>query len=194
MSFGLHRAMDTIGAAAGVLLAYYFITAWKGGYKTVFMWSLVPAFLGVIVLFFVKEKTIKTDKELIKTDKPKSKFNFSLKSFKRLDKKLQYFLLIALLFTLGNSSNQFLFLRSAKLGFSTANIILLYLVYNIVYALVSYPAGVISDKIGRKKLLILGYLFYGIVYFGFAMASAKLTICSSLIYFFSTILFSSSGI
>ncbi|HAM37776.1 MAG TPA: MFS transporter [Elusimicrobia bacterium] len=175
MSFGLHRAMDTAGAVIGVSLAYYFITVWKNGYKTVFIWSLVPAFLGVVALFFVKES--KKSKDVITSDlNSNKKFNFSFKSFKILDKKMQYFLLITLLFTLGNSSNQFLFLRSSKLGFSAANIILLYLVYNIVFAIVSYPFGILSDKIGRKKLLVIGYLFYGIVYFGFAIASAKHTV------------------
>ncbi|MFA5780002.1 MAG: MFS transporter [Elusimicrobiota bacterium] len=173
-AFGLHRTMDTVGAASGVLLAYFFMTAWHGSYKTVFLWSVVPAVLGVAVLFFVKEKkVIPVDKIQIQTEK---KPKISFKSFKTLDKKLKYFLLIALLFTLGNSSNQFLFLRSKNLGFSAANIILLYLVYNIVYAFVSYPAGIISDKIGRKKILVMGYFFYGLVYFGFAFASAKISI------------------
>jgi MFS family permease len=169
-AFGLHRTMDTIGAAAGVLLAYYFMAKLPNGYKTVFLWSIVPAILGVIVLFFVIEKS-KT-----KTTETQKKPKFSFKNFKYLDKKLQYFLIIAFIFTLGNSSNQFLFLRSKDLGFSAANIILLYFVYNIVYAIVSYPAGVISDKIGRKKILVVGYLFYGIVYLGFAFASTHLSI------------------
>ncbi|MBI5573708.1 MAG: MFS transporter [Elusimicrobia bacterium] len=172
-AFGLHRTMDTIGAAAGVLLAYFFITTWHGSYKTVFLWSVVPAALGVVVLFFVKEKH-KTDTEQKHGTDTKLKINF--KSFKYLDKKLKYFLMIAMLFTLGNSSNQFLFLRSKNLGFSAANIILLYLMYNIVYAFVSYPAGIISDNIGRKKILVMGYFFYGLVYFGFAYASAKISI------------------
>lgn len=172
-AFGLHRTMDTVGAASGVLLAYFFITAWHGSYKTVFLWSVVPAALGVAVLFFVKETRRTGTEQKYRTDtKPK----FSFKNFKTLDKKLKYFLMIAMLFTLGNSSNQFLFLRSKNVGFSAANIILLYLVYNIVYAFVSYPAGIISDKIGRKKILVTGYFFYGLVYFGFAFASAKILI------------------
>ncbi len=186
-AFGLHRTMDTIGAAAGVLLAYFFMTAWNGSYKTVFLWSVVPAALGVFVLFFVKEKRIPKDviarNEMTKQSKNEIASGLKpfamtekIKSFKTLDKKLKYFLMIALLFTLGNSSNQFLFLRSRNLGFSAANIILLYLVYNIVYAFVSYPAGIISDKIGRKKILVMGYFFYGLVYFGFAFASAKISI------------------
>ncbi len=186
-AFGLHRTMDTIVATAGVLLAYFFITAWHGNYKTVFLWSVVPAALGVAALFFVKEtrtpKDVIARNEMTKQSKNEIASGLKpfamtekIKSFRMLDKKLKYFLLIALLFTLGNSSNQFLFLRSKNLGFSAANIILLYLVYNIVYAFVSYPAGIISDKIGRKKILVMGYFFYGLVYFGFAFAAAKLSI------------------
>jgi MFS family permease len=84
---------------------------------------------------------------------------------------LQLFLLVAFLFTLGNSSNTFLLLRAKNLGFSSATAILLYLVYNVVYGIVSYPAGRLSDKIGRKRLLVAGYAFYGIVYLGFALVN-----------------------
>ena len=170
-AFGLHRAMDTIGASAGVLLAWYFMTVWKDGYRVVFLYSIIPAVLGVLILFFVKEKiSVKAP------DNGEKKVKISLKGFKQLNKKLQYFLIISLLFTLGNSSNQFLFLRSKGLGFSASAIILLYFVYNLVYAAVSYPAGIISDAFGRKKLLVVGYMFYGIVYFGFALAKAPVSI------------------
>ncbi|MDE3091525.1 MAG: MFS transporter, partial [Chloroflexota bacterium] len=75
------------------------------------------------------------------------------------------------IFALGNSSNEFLLLRASNLGFDNATVILLYLVYNIVYALVSWPAGRLSDRVGRKALLVVGYFTYGIVYIGFAIAS-----------------------
>jgi MFS family permease len=86
-----------------------------------------------------------------------------------LPRKLQLFLVVALIFTLGNSSNTFLLLRAQNLGFTPATAILLYLVYNLVYGLVSYPAGKLSDRIGRKRLLVAGYAFYGLVYLGFAL-------------------------
>lgn len=70
---------------------------------------------------------------------------------------------------MGNSSNQFLLLRAKSLGSPLPQVILFYLVYNIFYALVSYPASRLSDRIGRKKLLVLGYFFYGLVYLGFAL-------------------------
>jgi len=158
-AFGLHRAMDSLGATIGVLLAYFLIVSYKDEFKTVFLLSLIPAFLGVVFLFLVKEK-----KSEIKSAPGKIKFQW-----RALDKRLKLFLIFTFIFTLGNSSNQFLLLRAKNLGSPLSTVILLYLVYNITYALVAYPASRLSDKIGRKKLLVLGYLIYGLVYLGFAL-------------------------
>jgi MFS family permease len=158
-AFGLHRTMDTLGAITGVLLAYFLITGFKGNMKAIFLFSLVPAVPGVIVLFFIREK--KAPKE---ASPNKLQFKWHC-----LDKRLKLFLIFTFIFTLGNSSNQFLLLRAQNLGNPLPKVILFYLVYNIVYALVSYPAARLSDKIGRKKLLVMGYFFYGLVYLGFAV-------------------------
>jgi MFS family permease len=171
-AYGFHRMMDTLGAMSGVILAYYFITSYKGNYKIIFLLSLIPAFLGVLFLFFVKEK-IKKKNEIIK---------ISL-SFSKLDKRLKYFLLIVFIFALGNSSNQFLLLKAKNIGFSIEKVLLLYLTYNISYAIFSYPAGKLSDKIGRKTLLVSGYLFYAIVYLGFAIVSKPLYIFFLFIFY-----------
>lgn len=159
MAFGLHRAMDTSGACVGVLLAYFFITRFKGDFKDIFLFSLIPASLGVMILFLVKEK----GGQKAASSRP-LQFKWGV-----LDKRLKLFLIFTFIFTLGNSSNQFLLLRAQQLGNSLPKIILFYLLYNIVYGLVSYPAGKLSDRIGRKKLLVAGYLFYGLVYLGFAI-------------------------
>jgi len=162
-AFGLHRALDTGGAVVGVLLAYFFFTRLaQGAYAPVFLWSLVPAVIGVLLLIFVREAKPKEGKE---AKLPSLRWN-------ALPRKLQLFLVVALLFTLGNSSNTFLLLRANNLGFTPAVAILLYLVYNFVYGLVSYPAGRLSDRIGRKTLLVAGYAFYGLVYLGFALVNA----------------------
>lgn len=162
-AFGMHRAMDTLGAIIGVLIAYFLIKSFsrEGGVslRRIFLFSLIPAFLGILFLFFVKEK-----KKDTKEGSEKLQFKWSA-----LDKKLKLFLIFTFIFTLGNSSNQFLLLRAKNLGSSVPRIILFYLVYNIVYFLSSYPAAYLSDKIGRKKLLVLGYFFYGVVYLGFAI-------------------------
>ena len=161
-AFGLHRAMDTLGAVVGVVLAYFIVIRFKGSLRSVFLFSLVPAFFGVLVLFWVREK--KKEPALNRL-KPELKWS-------ALDKRLKLFLIFTFIFTLGNSSNLFLLLRAKNAGADTATVILLYLVYNIVYFAVMYPASKLSDKIGRKKLLVLGYLLYGLVYLGFALSNS----------------------
>jgi len=158
-AFGLHRAMDTAGAAIGVGLAFFFFTQYAGDYSRVFLWSLVPAGVGVLLLMFVHD---------IRRSDPGSVGLPSLR-WDRMPKRLRVFMIIAMVFTLGNSSNTFLLLRAGGLGFSPATAILLYLVYNLSYALFSYPAGRLSDGIGRKSLLVAGYAVYGLVYLGFAL-------------------------
>lgn len=161
-AFGLHRMMDTSGAAAGVIIAYFLLTSQNGkiDVRNLFLLSLIPAGLGVGVLFFIKEKPANG------TLAKKLDFKWSA-----LPLKLKLFLLVTLLFTLGNSSNQFLLLRAKNLGYATETVLLLYLAYNLVYAFISYPAGHLSDIIGRKTLLVLGYLCYGLVYLGFAVTN-----------------------
>jgi len=162
-SFGLHRALDTAGAAVGVLLAYFFFTTLaRGEYAPVFLWSLVPAVIGVVLLLFVREIRLQESKT---AQLPSLQLGI-------LPRKLRLFLAIAFIFTLGNSSNTFLLLRASNLGFTPAAAILLYLVYNLIYGLVSYPAGRLSDRIGRKTLLVAGYVFYGLVYLSFAFVNA----------------------
>jgi len=158
-AFGLHRAMDTLGAVLGIILAYYFLVSRRQDFSAIFLYSLIPAGMGVILLFLVREK-ISTFSS--------ARLDF-LRSWSRLDRRLKAFLLVVFLFALGNSSNQFLLLRARNLGMDTPIILLLYLAFNLVYSLFSYPAGRLSDRIGRKTLLVTGYLLYGIVYLGFAV-------------------------
>jgi len=162
-AFGVHRAMDTLGAAVGVLVAYLFLSGGSTNYGGVFLWSLVPACIGVALLVLVREHRITTAPASLPS------FRWSI-----LPRKLKLFLVVALMFTLGNSSNTFLLLRSSGLGFSPRMALLLYLVYNLTYALSSYPAGRWSDTIGRKWLLVTGYAVYGMVYLGFGWATPEI--------------------
>ena len=157
-AFGLHRTLDTWGAVLGVGLGYWFFTRMPDQYTRVFLVALVPAALGVLVLLAVRESRHEGPRVA-----PPS-LGWSV-----LPRRLQFFLVISLLFALGNSSNAFLLLRAKSLGFTAAVAILLYGVYNVSYALSSYPVGRISDRIGRKTLLVAGYAFYGLVYLGFAL-------------------------
>jgi MFS family permease len=161
-AYGLHRTMDTAGAVVGVGLAYYFIKYYKGDYKFIFLLSIIPASFGVLALSFAIEKAPK----IIKT-----KITY-FTSFRELDFRLKAFLIIIFIFSLGNSSNQFLLLRAKGLGVKVESVILLYLIYNGVYSLLSYPAGKISDIIGRRWLLVSGYICYGFVYLLFAIINS----------------------
>jgi len=159
-AFGLHRAMDTFGAVIGVAIAYLLLMANNSNFERIFIFSMIPALLGVVALFFIRQP--RKEKESGKT------FSFS---WSQLDGRLKAFLILTFIFNLGNSSNQFLLLRANKLGASAPLVVLLYLVYNLSYWILSYPAGRISDRIGRKKVLVVGYFIYALVYSGFAWVS-----------------------
>lgn len=159
-AFGLHRAMDTIGAVIGVVIAYLLISSNTTNFTRIFWFSMIPACLGVAALFMIRKPR----------DLKASGKRFSL-SFSQLDTRLKAFLILAFIFNLGNSSNQFLLLRASKLGVSTPVVLLLYLAYNLSYAIVSYPASSLSDKVGRRRVLVIGYILYAAVYFGFALVT-----------------------
>lgn len=164
-AFGIHKALDMAGSAAGILIAYLLLANASGGfeYKKLFLISIIPAVLGLAVLLFVKEK-----KRQPQAVKKRERF---WKRLKEVDVNLKLYLLVAFLFTLGNSSNTFLLLRAKSVGFTDTNVVLLYLVYNLTAALLSIPFGRLSDKIGRKKVLVAGYLAFAAVYAGFAFVS-----------------------
>ena len=157
-AFGLHRTLDTWGAVLGVALGYWFFTRMPGDYARVFLWALLPATAGVLVLLAVREPRHEGPRRA----PPRL-------TWSALPRRLQLFLAITFLFTLGNSSNAFLLLRAQGLGVSAAAAILLYGAYNASYALSSYPSGRLSDRAGRKTLLVAGYVFYALVYLGFAL-------------------------
>lgn len=166
--FGIHRTMDTVGAVCGVLIVYFFVQKMLNNiemYKKVFLLSVIPAVIAVIVLFFVKEPA--SEKKVSRTK------SFKFYDLKYVPQKAKRYIFISTIFALGNSSNQFLLLKSKNVGFSAAEVILLYLVYNISYTLFSYPAGVVGDKIGKKKVLVMGYLVYSLVYLFFGLINVE---------------------
>lgn len=112
-AFGLHRAMDSLGATMGVLLSYFLLVHFKGNLKNIFLFSLIPAFFGVAFLFLVKEKKRPKEVQAFPKEKPQSsKAPGGIKAgWHALDKRLKLFFIFTLVFTLGNSSNQFLLLR-----------------------------------------------------------------------------------
>ncbi len=160
-SFGLHKMLDMAGSSVGALLAYLFLSA-HIGYRSAFYWSILPALVGVALIFLIRET---------KCDVPKQE-KFSVKGI-HLDARLKYYLAVIFIFCLGNSSNAFLLLKAQDRGFSATEVILLYFLFNVATSVCAIPAGKLSDKIGRSKVLVPGYLVYGLVYFGFALFSSR---------------------
>ncbi|MDD4179350.1 MAG: MFS transporter [Candidatus Margulisbacteria bacterium] len=154
--FGFHRMMDTFGAVCGPLIAIGLMAIFASNYRLIFLISFIPALIGVLILqFFVTE---------VRKPIPVEKIKIAWKDF---GPKYNLFLLVSIIFSLGNSSDVFLILRSKDLGLSAMMVVLAYVVYNIFYATLSYPAGIMADKIGFKKVLLMGFLIYSFVYAGF---------------------------
>ena len=161
--FGLHRTMDNIGSIMGPLLAFSLLSFLRNDYRAFFWLAALPAFLAIFVLLFlVQEKG-----EVNLSDAPRTfrqPFNF-----RQFDRPFLLFLAISVLFELANSSNAFLLLRVKEVGLPTELIPIIYLFCNIFKAASSLPGGVLSDILGRRNLLALGWLVYGGCYllFGF---------------------------
>ncbi len=163
-AFGFHRAMDTMGAVIGPLLAILALRYLNENYRLIFLLSFFPAFIGVILLlFFVQEKK----KELVSSAGLQFKW-------RDLDPSFKVFLFISFIFALGNSSDAFLILRAKQLGLSVTMVMVLYVLFNFIYAIFSLPAGIISDKIGPKKILLSGFLLFAIIYLLFGMITRNL--------------------
>jgi MFS family permease len=159
--FGLHRAMDTSGAVIGSILAY---ALWRAGfdYKTIFLIAGILAVLALIPFHKVKESSGAPNGHL--------RMNAS-----DLSPELRKFLVIACLFALGNFSYMFFILRAQALfsgAESVAVPLLLYVLFNLVYALLAMPIGIWSDKIGRRNVLALGYALFALTALGFAFVSS----------------------
>ena len=167
-AFGIHKALDMAGSAIGILLSFILLASSGGSfnYKRIFVISAIPAVLGVAMLLFVKEN---------KSIPAKVREPF-WKKVRGLDSRLKLYLVTAFIFTLGNSSNTFLLLRAKSIGFTDTNVVLLYFVYNITAAALSVPLGKVSDKIGRKQLLIGGYLIFAAVYLMFAFVRSAVSL------------------
>lgn len=177
MAFGLHKSLDMAGSSIGIFTAFLLMKSMSGGdvdYKKIFLVALIPTCIALFMFTFVKEKKPKANQI------PKEKF---WKNIRKINPQLRLYLVIVLLFTLGNSSNSFLLLRAQNVGFDDTYVILMYFIYTATASLLAIPMGKLSDKVGRKALLAGGYLVFTIVYLGFAFAPSKpLIILTFIIY------------
>jgi MFS family permease len=171
--FGFHRAMDTLGAAIGPTLALVFLIFYPHQYKTIFLIAFVPGIISVLLVFLVKEKKAPT------STLGKGNFFsfFKYWNIATLDyKRLVVGLLILALF---NSSDLFLILKTKQVTGSDRITIEAYILYNVVFALASYPLGAIADKIGIKKVFFSGLALFAFVYFLFGITNSTAVIFSA---------------
>jgi MFS family permease len=167
--FGFHRAMDTVGACLGPAIALVFLYFYPNQYRLLFVIAFLPGVAAIIATFYLREASTKTYVIGDKKVKPPSFFIFFsyLKNSKRDYKKLAGALIA---FALVNSSDVFLLLKSKEVLHSDTMVIGLYIFYNLVYAVFAYPAGILADKFGLKKIFLAGILIFACVYFFIAFA------------------------
>lgn len=167
-SFSFHRSMDTMGAVVGPAIAMLVLAFFSNNYRLVFWLSMVPASIAVLIIVVcIKEKKKTT------SDAPANRPKLSLSI---LDARAKFFICIAALFALGNSSDAFLILRAQQIGIATAVIPAVYLLFNLVYSASAIPAGMIADRFGKKRLILLGFILFAALYFGFARAQTPAAI------------------
>jgi len=160
-AFGLHRGLDTAGAVLGPLLGLALLHVLQNDYRTIFMISAIPALLAVLLLIaLVREPQRRTG------NLPAAEF---LK-WRQCDPAFKKFLLASALFALGNSSDAFLILRAQALGYSTSAAVLLFVIFNVVYALLAFPLGKLADRLGARPLLAASFLLFAVSYAGFGLA------------------------
>ncbi|MCL2764028.1 MAG: MFS transporter [Treponema sp.] len=178
-AFGLHKALDMFGAALGIFIVFMLLREQSGdfNYKYLFALSMIPAALGLIMFIFVKEKKLLISvNNAMYSRKAETLIREPFwKNIKKIDSQLKLYLLVVFIFTLGNSSKAFMILKASDSGFNEIDVILLFMIYHIVAAALSMPLGKLSDKIGRKNLLVPGYIIFALCYFGFAIAGSKLS-------------------
>jgi MFS family permease len=173
LAFGFARAADTAGAMLGLLVALFVVwkaqanalTLSKSTFQIIVLASLVPAVIAVLVLAVGARDVPVTGQ------RQPPRF-----PFRSLGKPFLAFLIIAGIFDLGNSSDAFLVLRAQERGLSVTGVLVMLVSFNLVYTLVSAPAGALSDRVGRKKIVVIGWLIYAAIYLGFALARTGLQV------------------
>lgn len=157
-AFGLEGAGDNLGAVLGPLLTILLFFSFRINIRYIFYLAIIPGLLAVVLMLFVKERKTEVHS--------KSKIDVHA----RFPKTYWRYLFVTALFGLGNSSNAFLILQLTGQGLSLVKTVFVYAMFNLTAALISYPAGSLSDKFGRKPLLLMSFIIFFIAYIGFAFA------------------------
>jgi MFS family permease len=158
--FGFHRGMDTLGAAIGPVVALVLLQYFPNNFQLIFLLAFVPSAFAVLFALLVKDKPIRAE----------SKFRNNYAAFwKAAPKSYKKILVLITIFSLVNSSDVFLILKSKDVSDSSTLAIFGYIFYNLIYAAASYPLGGLADKYGKKKIFSIGLIIFSLVYFGFAI-------------------------
>jgi len=160
-SFGLQKAMDNSGAIAGPLLAFILLSLFHDNYRLIFLLAGIPAILAIFVIIFRIKEAKKEKHEL-----------FTRFHFREFPAKYYLFLVIIFIFTLGNSTDALLLVKANEVGIKVALIPIVYLTTNFVSVIASVPIGILSDKTGKEKILIAGFIIYSVVYYGFGVTTS----------------------
>ena len=196
-AFGFQRAMDHAGAVIGPLIAGLLMSVFLLDIRKIFLLSYIPgAIVILLILFGVKEVTgsklknascnaaITIEKPALQSEELKKKEPvLNVQDFKKLGGRFNYFLIILIIFALGNSTDAFLLLRASDLGIKTAYIPILWAAFHASKVLFSIIGGNISDKVGRKILIITGWVVYFLTYFGFAFANKSWQIWALFLFY-----------
>jgi len=162
-AFGFHRALDTAGAVVGPLIGLGLLSAFgEGRLRLIFILALLPAVASVVLVRLARERA----RTVPARPAGRARLDFS-------GAPAAYWLIlgISLLFAFGNSSDAFLLLRASDLGLGLTAVILAYVVYNVAYSLLSFPAGLAADRLGPRSVMAGGFFVFGLVYLGFATAN-----------------------
>ncbi len=157
-SFGFHRTLDTLGAVAGPLLAVVLLSALSLNLRDLFLSSIIPALIGIALLTFVTDTSRGMEKKIGGITALKSR-------------ELRIFLLAVLVASLGRYSYAFTIWRAEELGYTLTQSILLYAIFNLIYSIAAYPAGALSDRIGKKIVILAGFILFSLSSLLFAFAS-----------------------
>ncbi len=167
--FGFHRSIDTLGAVIGPLLALIYLAYYPNDYKTLFFIAFFPGIAAIGFTFLIKEKKKETP-----SLKAKTRLLDFVKYWKESPTTYRKLVGALLVFTLFNSSDIFLLLKIKEAGLNDATVIGVYVFYNLIYALFSYPLGVLADRIGMKKIFVFGLVLFAITYIGMAFSENKI--------------------